>query len=208
MHGLTVKISHCGAALLLAASAAAGQQRIADVAAGKFLVASRHLPDPNFSETVVLVLHHGKGGTVGLIINRPTEKPLSAVLDLKQAAGRNDPVYAGGPVARTGIRALMRSKVKPDETPPVLGDVYVVTNRSALESALTGPAQIRVYFGYCGWVAGQLDREIMAGAWHVMAGEAATVFDADPQSVWPRLIRRTELRLALAAYDISSADGP
>ena len=168
---------------------------MADVMPGKFLVASRYLDDPNFSRTVVLILHHDKSGTVGLVINRATDKRLSSVLDLKQAVGRNDPVYAGGPVARTGVRALMRSRVKVEDARPVLGDVYVVTNRNVLERALAGSAAVRVYFGYCGWAAGQLDRELLGKAWHVMPGDAEIVFDPDPESVWQRLIKRTELLL-------------
>jgi putative transcriptional regulator len=130
------------------------------------------------------------------VINRSTDKPLSTVLDLKEAVGHDEPVYAGGPVARTGLRALLRSKTKLDDARPVLADIYVVTSKTVLERALGDRATVRVYFGYCGWGPGQLDSELAARAWHVMPGDPRLVFDAEPETVWRRLIGRTELRMA------------
>jgi hypothetical protein len=49
---------------------------------------------------------------------------------------------------------------------------------------------LRVYAGYSGWGAGQLQNELARGDWHVMPADAATVFDKDPALIWPDLIRR------------------
>ena len=59
------------------------------------------------------------------------------------------------------------------------------------------------YIGYAGWSAGQLEHEVDLGAWHVMPADAGTVFHADPDSVWERLIRRTETQIAVR-YSSSS----
>ena len=78
--------------LLLAVSAHAE-----DLAAGKFLVAHRDLPDPNFAQTVVLLLHYDEEGAMGLIVNRQTKLPMSRALKpLKDAQSRSDPVFAAG----------------------------------------------------------------------------------------------------------------
>jgi putative transcriptional regulator len=204
MHRLTLKISQL-LLWLLASVSAMGQSRMADVAAGKFLVASKRLSDPNFAETVVLILHHDRTGSGGLIVNRQSERRLADSIDMAEAKSRNDRVYSGGPVARTGLRALIRSSKAPDQSRPVFGDVYVVTSRSVLQRALAANDAVRVYLGYCGWAAGQLDRELLAAAWHVMPADPQLVFDPEPESVWQRLISRTEMRLA--RY-ISSAEGP
>src|SRR5262245_29568097 len=64
------------------------------LAKGKFLVASRLLGDPNFAETVVLLIEFGQSGTMGVIINRPTEAPLSTLLpEVKGLQQRTDPVF-------------------------------------------------------------------------------------------------------------------
>src|SRR5215470_14742019 len=89
--------------IAVAAGLAHGQSvNIKDLAAGKLLVASRELPDPHFSQTVILLVQHSPDGVVGLMLNRRTKVPLSrAIEEIKEAAGRSDPVYVGGPVERT-----------------------------------------------------------------------------------------------------------
>src|SRR5579864_7619435 len=100
-----------------------------DLAAGKFLVASRDLNDPNFAETVVLVVRYEKDGVIGLVLNRRTRIPISRALDeMKGAKSRSDLIYAGGPVGRSGVMALMRSRTKVEDTDHVFGDIYLVTH--------------------------------------------------------------------------------
>ena len=89
--------------------APAQSTRPADLGAGKLLVASRDLPDPNFAKTVVLLVQYDDEGVVGLIVNRRSKVPISHVLDsVAGAKARPDPVYAGGPVGRTEVVALLR----------------------------------------------------------------------------------------------------
>ncbi|MBI1788421.1 MAG: YqgE/AlgH family protein [Acidobacteria bacterium] len=188
------------AGALLGQRAPAQSTRVKDLAAGKFLVASRDLTDPNFAETVVLLVNYDENGAMGLIVNRRTRVPLSRVFDeLKEAKGRADPVHVGGPVSRTGVLALLRSRTKPEEARSVFADVYMISTKTLLEQTLAAGAEssaFRVYLGYSGWGPGQLENEVELGGWHIFRGEAATVFDPDPDAVWPRLIKKTELRLA------------
>ncbi len=171
---------------------------------GKFLVAKRNLGDPNFYQTVILLVKFDAKGALGLVINDPTKVTLSKLFDqIAGAEGRTDLVYLGGPVQRSVVHALVRSKTKPESGTLLFGDVYVATNKSFIEEALTAsvkPELLRVYLGYSGWGAGQLERELEQGAWGVIRGEADAVFDSKPESVWERLIRRTELRLAMAHH--------
>jgi len=175
---------------------------IQELAPGKFLVARRGIPDPNFAEAVILLVHYDKKNAMGLIVNRATDIPVSRVLkELEMAKGRQDPVYLGGPVGRTGVLALLRSKTKPEEGRHVFADVYLVSSGKALEKAVTAgtePAALRVYLGYSGWAAGQLEHEVERGMWHVLKADSDTVFDSEPDSVWLRMIQRTELRRAFA----------
>jgi putative transcriptional regulator len=137
---------------------------------------------------------------MGLIINRPTDIPVSRLFEeLKIAKEIKDYVYLGGPVGRTGVLALLRSKTKPEEARHVFDDVYLVSSGNALKKAVeagTEPAAFRIYLGYAGWRAGQLEREVERGVWHILKADAGLAFDSDPDSVWLRLIRRTELRRA------------
>jgi putative AlgH/UPF0301 family transcriptional regulator len=175
--------------------------QVADLAPGNFLVASRDLGDPNFSETVILLVRYDdEQGAMGLIVNRRSDLPLSRVFqDLKPAKGRTDLAYMGGPVEQGNVLALLKSSVKREEEEPVFPSVYLVSSKALLEKTLAekaDPSVFHVYLGYAGWGPGQLEHEVELGAWHIMPPDAASVFDDDPDSVWPRLIRRTELRIA------------
>ncbi len=180
----------------LAAQLMAGEVRA--LAAGKLLVASRDLPDPNFSETVVLLAQLTAEGAMGVIVNRETTVPLSRVLPAMKMPGGAF-VFIGGPVEADGVVALARSARPLEQSQHVFSDVYLVTARAPLEARLASEAgrdRLRVYLGYSGWERGQLERETLHGAWHVMPGDAAAVFDDDPDSLWEREIKKTEGLLA------------
>jgi len=180
----------------------AQSKRTEDLAVGKLLVTPRDAPDPAFAESVILMVHYDHESAVGLMINRRTTIPLSRALrNLKGAAQRSDPVYIGGPVETGAAMALFRSDSKPDSGVRVLERIYLIPSQPALESALAGGKSaddLRIYAGYCGWGPGQLDNETHLGAWYILDGTAGLVFDPNPDTVWSRLISRSESRVALA----------
>jgi putative transcriptional regulator len=199
-----------GAFLLMSGSPAFSQSE--DLAVGKLLVASRDLGDPNFSKTVILLVHYDEGkGAVGLVINKRTDVPLSKVFgDLKEASKRNDPVYIGGPVELNSVLALLKTSSKPEGANRVFGDVYLISNKDLLTETLASRVEATVfhaYVGYAGWGPNQLEHEVDLGAWHIMPADAGTVFHADPDSLWERLIRRTETQIARAYFTGTTSHG-
>lgn len=166
------------------------------LAKGKLLVASRQLRDPNFAESVVLLVSYGPGGAMGVVINRPTKVPLASVLPgVKELRGRKETLYVGGPVAKHQMVLLVRSPTKPDDSTPVFGNVYATASLAALRQAISdkaSKAEFHAYAGYAGWAPGQLEAEVARGDWHIIAADAKTVFDQPPSDIWPELIRRLE----------------
>lgn len=161
-------------------------------AKGMFLVAGRDLKDPNFARTVVLLVGYGEEGAVGVIVNRPSTARLPDLLPEVEAADELPPVYLGGPVAPAQMLMLVRSSSQPEEADAVFEDIYVSSSRTLLERlASEGGADLRVYAGYAGWAPGQLDWEIERGGWWLIPADAESIFDRDPDDVWPQLIRRT-----------------
>jgi len=173
---------------------------IKELGAGRLLVASRELADPHFVQTVVLLVRYDAQGVVGLILNRRTDVPLSRVLeDVKAAKGRSDPVYLGGPVELPAVSALLRSPTKIEGAEKVFGGVYLIAAKPLFEqtiSARPDPGAFHVYLGYAGWTKEQLRMEVELGSWFIFPADASTVFSEDPDSLWPQLIRKTELKLA------------
>ena len=170
-----------------------------DLGVGKLLVASRGLGDPDFARTVVLLVHYDEKGVVGLILNRRTDIPLSRVLDLEAAKDRSDPIYLGGPVGPSAVFALFKSSAKMEKAENIFGGVYLISDKALFEqtiSAWPDPGVFHVYLGYAGWTQDQLRTEAQSGAWFVFPADAATVFNADPDSLWLQMIQKTELHLA------------
>ncbi len=165
---------------------------------GKVLVASRHLRDPNFAETVVLLLAYGPRGAQGLIINRPTTVRLAEILPkIPELRQQSDTVYIGGPVSPNRLMLLVQSDKPRQQTRQVFADIYVSDSRQVLQQLANETAEgarFRVYAGYAGWAPGQLDREVARGDWHVMRTDVETVFDEMPSGVWPTLIRQSHLK--------------
>jgi putative AlgH/UPF0301 family transcriptional regulator len=170
-----------------------------DLGPGKLLVASRSLGDPNFAETVVLLVHYDEKGVLGLILNRRTDVPLSRVLDLKAAKDRSDPVYLGGPVELSTVFGLFQSPSKVEKAENIFGGVYLISDKDLFEktiSARPDPGAFHVYLGYAGWTLDQLQAEVKLGAWFVFPADTATVFTSDPDSLWLKMIEKTELHWA------------
>jgi putative transcriptional regulator len=166
----------------------------AGLARGKFLVAGRHLDDPNFSESVVLLLGYGQQGALGVIINRPTTVSLAEVLpDAVQAKPDAGLVYMGGPVARTAMLLLLRSTHQSDDTELVFEDVYFSGSQMVLQKKIDEQGSIfRMYSGHAGWGPGQLDNEVARGDWHIVSADTETIFTTPSEKIWPALIQRGE----------------
>jgi putative transcriptional regulator len=71
-----------------------------------------------------------------------------------------------------------------------------------------GPENFRLYAGYAGWAPDQLEEEVDVGAWHIFPGDANIVFDADPDSLWMRMIKKSETEIAgIGSHVASSRQG-
>lgn len=168
-------------------------------AKGRFLVASHQLDKSVFAETVILLLDYGIHGATGLIINMLTEIELSQLFPkINEFEQRKDKVYIGGPVNRTQIYLLVKSGSKPEHSISVFEDIYVSASMKTLKELagnMDDNVKFHVYVGYAGWGAGQLDREIMMGAWYVFEGNVETVFDKNPSEIWQKFNRRKSPKL-------------
>ena len=170
-----------------------------DLGAGKLLVASRSLRDPNFAQTVVLLVKYDERGALGLILNRRTNVPLSQVLDLQAAKNRSAPIYLGGPVDPSAVFGLYQSPVKINNAENIFSGLYLISDKDLFEKVLSSrpaPNVFHVYLGYAGWAPGQLQAEVESGAWYVFPAETAAVFNSDPNSLWSKMIEETQWRQA------------
>ena len=168
----------------------------AQPAAGKFLVATRGLADPNFERSVVLLVQHEAEGSWGLVINRPTGVPLSRLFPEEPGLHRGDgTLHTGGPVSAGSFLLLLRAARRPEDARPVFADVYLGWTPAALKGA-RAVSDFRVYSGYAGWAPGQLEAEIARGDWRLLPAEAPLVFADNPERVWEAVTRRLDTPVA------------
>jgi putative transcriptional regulator len=183
-------------------------QAVADVAParGRLLVATRELQDPNFAETVILIIEHDEGGTLGVVINRPSQvRPADLFPRLAGARDYQGRLYYGGPIALLNAFALIRAVQPPRDAEHVFDNVYASGSLTVLADNPGSEERVRLYMGHAGWAPGQLDAEIAWGSWQVMPGDAGLVFANDSESVWRSLVLpRREL---VNAVSMSNARG-
>jgi len=177
-----------------------------DIADGTLLVASPELADPNFSQTVVLVLRHDDNGTIGVIVNRPTLiAPRSVFPDLTaDVDAYPGKLFRGGPVAPTQLLFLVRGLAAATvQGPEILDKVFLTADPNALPDMIRladGTADLRFYAGHAEWTAGQLEREIKSGRWHMVPGAEELLFDGEPGQLWSRLVAFGEQTVADVAH--------
>ena len=181
------------AALLLALAAAPSFAQQGLPPNGLFLVAKPSMSDPNFAGTVVLVTQTEDASTVGVIINRPINLPLSQFLPPElPAQNYRDPVHFGGPVMLRVIVALFRSETVPAAAAfHILKDVYLTMHPDNIALLLASPAaQYRLYAGFSGWAPRQLESEFTRDDWYVLPADAAMLFRRSTEGLWEELLQR------------------
>lgn len=190
------------AALTAPAALRAQSRKPEDLRPGRLLVANRGALDPNFAGSVILLVDYSQNGAFGLILNHRTKVPVSDSLpQLRGSEAYEDPIYLGGPVRRDAVMALVKDEDEPHPPKHVVGDVYLISRKSELETELLSGAradQLRLYAGYAGWGAGQLENEMNRGDWFIFESTEAIIFDPHPENIWPKLIEQTELVTAKA----------
>jgi putative transcriptional regulator len=178
------------------------------IVVGSLLVATPLLDDPNFRRGVVLLVEHDQQeGTLGVVLNRPTEVPVDQVLPpwSKLVTGPSV-VFQGGPVALDSALALARVPGAGDplgwralDGVPAASRLGLVDLDAPPEVLAAEVTALRVFAGYAGWGAGQLRSEVEEGAWYVLPGEPQDVFIDDPERLWRLVLRRQGGDLALVA---------
>lgn len=160
-------------------------------AAGMFLVASHDLRGGGFAKSVILIIQHDADGTMGLIVNQPTNtNPAELLSDIAGLENYNGKLFVGGPVAAWGIIMLLHSEQTPTNAKHIFSNVYTSGDRELLGRLVRSDTigEVRLYAGHAGWSPGQLDAEIKRGSWHVVPASTKSVFSTRPQELWQRLI--------------------
>ena len=172
--------------------------------AGRLLVATPALADPNFHRTVILLLDHSADGVLGVVLNRPSEADLADALP-QWAEHATDPVrvFVGGPVQPSAALGLAWCPpglpVDEDGGLRVLGGALGTLDLEEPEDLPGGCRGVRIFAGYAGWSADQLRDEIAEGSWYVVDALPEDAVTPEPATLWRRVLRRQPGPLAMMA---------
>ena len=167
---------------------------------GRLLIASPALLDPNFRRSVVLVAEHNDEGALGLVLSRPTSIPVSeaapALVPLVQG---DDLIFWGGPVQPEAVTVLAELDDPSAAALLVDGDVGFLPAGADPGEIADAARRKRVYAGYAGWSAGQLEEELEEEAWIVSPPGDGELFSDEPAGLWASVLRRMGGQYALLA---------
>lgn len=157
----------------------------------RLLVATPELLDPNFHRSVVLVLEHNDDGALGVVLNRP--RLVSGGDAVPQWADRlafPSRLHSGGPVSEGSVIGLALGPAGGiDGLSPLLGQLGVVDLHRSPEE-LPDVEPVRLFAGYSGWSAGQLEAELLAGGWIVVDALPEDALTPSPEELWQAVLGR------------------
>jgi putative transcriptional regulator len=180
----------------------------AESLSGRLLVATPLLGDPNFRRTVILIVEdEPEEGTLGVVLNRPTEVQVGQVLESwTELVTGPTVVFKGGPVAPNSALALALARGEDEplgwrslDGSNLMSRIGLVDLEAPPELLAGGITSLRVFAGYAGWGPGQLRAEIEEGAWYVLAGEPTDAFLPEPERLWGAVLRRQGGDFAIVA---------
>ncbi|MFF7328484.1 YqgE/AlgH family protein [Streptomyces sp. NPDC090306] len=174
---------------------------------GRLLVATPALADPNFDRAVVLLLDHDEKGSLGVVLNRPTPVGVEDILEnWAGLAGEPGVVFQGGPVSldsALGVAVVPGGALGDGRTPlgwrQVHGAIGLVDLEAPPELLASALGSLRIFAGYAGWGPGQLEDELVEGAWYVVESEPGDVSSPAPERLWREVLRRQRSELAMVA---------
>jgi len=136
------------------------------------------------------------------MIHYPSDLKVSKALEgIKGAEKRTDTLFVGGPVELPKLFGLLRSATPPQGGHPVAGNLYLMASQESIGAALSAgrtAADLRIFIGYTGWAAGQLDLEVSRSSWYIFDYDPNLFFDEHPETLWSRLIAKAERHVALS----------
>ncbi len=170
---------------------------------GQLLVGTPQTGGAIFRRSVVLVLHHDDRGAHGVVLNRPLDAPVAAVLpDWDAQVTPPDCLFQGGPVgldSALGLVTVPGGAGEPMGVRLLFGGLGLVDLDIPPPVVMPELAGLRVYVGYSGWGAGQLEEEIEHGGWYVVDAEPRDAFLADTSGLWKDVLTRQRSNLSFVA---------
>lgn len=158
---------------------------------GSLLVSEPFLSDENFKRTVVMLCEHNEEGSFGFVVNRPSETFVHDAIE--NFPYFEAPLYIGGPVENNTLHYIHRLGERLPESVPLMDGLWWGGNFEVLviliQQNQISPDDIRLFAGYSGWGAGQLQEELDEDSWIVTMGKPDYLFETSPDQLWQHVLK-------------------
>jgi putative transcriptional regulator len=168
-----------------------------------FLIAMPAMSDPHFSKTLTFICEHNDQGALGVVVNRPIDLTLHALLEQIEITPNTDDaklisVHYGGPV-QTDRGFVLHTPTGAWQSTLAVGEhIGLTTSKDILQAVARGdgPPRMLVTLGYAGWAPGQLEHELAQNAWLTVHADPHILFETPAD-------RRYDASLKLLGIDLA-----
>ncbi len=170
-------------------------------ATGKILISEPFLNDPNFKRTIILLAEHSEEGSVGFVLNKPTDYRIHEVIE--EFPEFESVVYYGGPVQLNSLQFIYRGDEIIDGSIEIMPGLFWGGSfdllKTLINSKAVNPEDFRFFLGYSGWIEGQIEDEIKMNSWIVSETTIDNIFSYEPDKLWRDTLRSMGKKFALLA---------
>ncbi|MES2850318.1 MAG: YqgE/AlgH family protein [Bacteroidota bacterium] len=162
-----------------------------NIHSGTLLISTPLLDGTDFDKAIIFIAEHNEKGALGFVVNHPFSRTLNELVEFNYS--KPFALFSGGPVEKEGLFFLHRRSDAIKDGALVTGNVYLGGNFKKAVACINNNSiaanDIKLFIGYCGWDAGELEAEIEEGSWRVLAGSIEIVFSYNTEKMWEDLIR-------------------
>lgn len=170
-------------------------------AKGKILISEPFLNDPNFKRTIILLTEHGDEGSIGFVLNKPTDYCIHEVIE--EFPEFDSVVYYGGPVQLNTLQFIYRGDNVIDGSIEIIPGLYWGGSFDILKTLITAgavsPGDFRFFLGYSGWTGGQIEDELELNSWIVASTTIDNIFSDEPDKLWRETLKGMGKKFAILA---------
>lgn len=168
---------------------------------GKLLISEPFLLDPNFKRTIILLGEHTTEGSIGFILNKPTDLKLDAIIE--DFPEFDAPVFYGGPVQVNSLQFIHRTNDLLEDSILIKDGLYWGGNfellKILIDTKQVEPEDFRFFIGYSGWSAGQLCEEMQMNSWLLTDSSIDNIFSDEPDKLWTEVLKGMGKKFAILA---------
>ncbi len=170
-------------------------------AKGRILISEPFLNDPNFKRTIILLTEHSEEGSIGFVLNKPTEYKISRVIE--DFPEFDSIVYYGGPVQLNTLQFIYRGENLIENSIEIIPGLYWGGSfdilKTLIDAGAVNPNDFRFFLGYSGWNEGQIEEEIGINSWIVTTTSIDNIFSEEPDKLWREILKSMGKKFAILA---------